>query len=167
MWGIYFLPNARWEMCSFWSSAHGWLSLLPSLILVAQQTPFLTVGSEGKLLSAVSFTSHSQPWSPTTPSHPILTPSSPKSQSVRALRAQDSASLFSVGAEARKWNGKQSRREGGWVAGKGRKEKLQPSATEDLDRVLPPEEGCFSKHSLLSKGPLPFLQADSAGILYG
>lgn len=87
---------------------------------------------------------HSQPWSPRQlpPSHPILPPSSPKSQSVGTLRAQYSVPLFFwLQKKPENETGSRAEEKGGWVAGKGRKARLQPSATEDLDKVLPPRMG--------------------------
>lgn len=56
---------------------------------------------------------------------------------------------------------------GGWE-GKGRKERLQPSATEDLVKVLPPKEGCFSKHSHFSqKDPCLFYKQILQGFFIG
>lgn len=156
------MPGGRCTLSGAWG--HGWLVPLPSPVLVAQQAPFLTVDSKGKLLSALSL-------SPLTHSLGALQSPPIPSWHLPVQKARVSGlwehkiqlPCFSVGAEARKWNGKQSRREGGWVAGKGRKEKLQPSATEDLDKVLP-KEGCLSKHSHFSqKDPCLFFTSRLCG----
>lgn len=46
------MPGGRCTLSG--ARGHGWLIPLPSPVLVAQQAPFLTVDSKGKLLSALS-----------------------------------------------------------------------------------------------------------------